>query len=38
MFDEFFRRRRNSGLMLCFMILLVLLGVGLFAAGFAYLF
>ncbi|GEM_PF-4339461 len=38
MFDEFFQRRKNNGPMLYFMIFLILLGVGLFAAGFVYLF
>lgn len=38
MFDEFFTRRRNNRPMLFFMIFLILLGVGLFAAGFLYLF
>jgi hypothetical protein len=38
MFDEFFyRRRRNKGL-LVLMIALMLMGAGLFALGFLYLF
>lgn len=38
MFDEFFyRRRKNKGL-LAVMIALIILGIGMFAAGFLYLF
>ncbi|EJL47730.1 hypothetical protein PMI08_00254 [Brevibacillus sp. CF112] len=38
MFDEFFyRRRKNKGLLVV-MIALILLGIGMFAMGFFYLF
>jgi len=38
MFDEFFyRRRKNKGLYFV-MIALILLGIGMFAMGFLYLF
>jgi hypothetical protein len=38
MFDEFFYRRRKSKGILVFMVLLMLLGVGLFVGGLFYLF
>jgi hypothetical protein len=38
MFDEFFYRRRKNKGMLVLMIALMLMGAGLFALGFLYLF
>lgn len=38
MFDEFFYRRRKNKGMLVVMIGLILLGIGMFAMGFLYLF
>ncbi|CAM5794948.1 hypothetical protein BBOR36S_03676 [Brevibacillus borstelensis] len=38
MFDEFFYRRRKNKTMLVLMIGLIILGIGLFAMGFLYMF
>ncbi len=38
MFDEFFYRRRKNKGMLVVMIALIVLGIGMFAMGFLYMF